>query len=241
MANKYEQLIDLIINEEQDKARELFHEIVIEKSRDIYESLIDETDISEINDEDSTEIEELANEIVADEQGISEEEGEEGEEAEVDMEMDAEEAPEEEHEEIEDRVEDLEDALDELKAEFDALMAGEAEEPEHADMEVPAEDMMEETDEVAEEAVEEATEETTEETTEEVVREYVEKAPAPKTSEEGANTKSPVAGKNDMGGKAVDVTAGGEEKGAKVAPKGELPHDGLTKPGADAGKAFKKA
>jgi hypothetical protein len=30
---KFEQLIDLIINEQEDRAKELFHEIVVEKSR----------------------------------------------------------------------------------------------------------------------------------------------------------------------------------------------------------------
>ena len=40
--NKYEQLIEYIINEQEDKARELFHQIVVEKSREIYESLMDE-------------------------------------------------------------------------------------------------------------------------------------------------------------------------------------------------------
>ena len=39
---KFEQLIDLIINENEDKARELFHEIVVEKSREIYENIMDE-------------------------------------------------------------------------------------------------------------------------------------------------------------------------------------------------------
>jgi hypothetical protein len=34
----------------------------------------------------------------------------------------------------EERIDDLEDALEELKAEFEALMAGEQDEPEHADM-----------------------------------------------------------------------------------------------------------
>jgi hypothetical protein len=41
--NKYEQLIEYIINDQEDKARELFHSIVVAKSRDIYESLMDET------------------------------------------------------------------------------------------------------------------------------------------------------------------------------------------------------
>ncbi|MEY3844991.1 MAG: hypothetical protein RL293_1413, partial [Bacteroidota bacterium] len=37
---KYEQLIDLIINENEEQARELFHDIVVEKSREIYESMM---------------------------------------------------------------------------------------------------------------------------------------------------------------------------------------------------------
>ena len=40
--NKYEQLIEHIINNDEAKARALFHDIVVEKSRDIYESLMDE-------------------------------------------------------------------------------------------------------------------------------------------------------------------------------------------------------
>ena len=35
--NKFESLLELLINEENDKAEALFHEIVVEKSRDIYE------------------------------------------------------------------------------------------------------------------------------------------------------------------------------------------------------------
>jgi len=32
---KYEELINLVINENEEQARELFHEIVVEKSREI--------------------------------------------------------------------------------------------------------------------------------------------------------------------------------------------------------------
>ena len=39
---KFEQLIELIINENEDKARALFHDIVVEKSREIYENIIAE-------------------------------------------------------------------------------------------------------------------------------------------------------------------------------------------------------
>lgn len=42
MSTKFEQLLDYIVNEEMDKANELFHEIVVEKSREIYENLIAE-------------------------------------------------------------------------------------------------------------------------------------------------------------------------------------------------------
>jgi hypothetical protein len=55
--SKFEQLLDLIVNEEMDKANELFHEIVVEKSRDIYENLIAEeaeenADVEESMDDD---------------------------------------------------------------------------------------------------------------------------------------------------------------------------------------------
>jgi hypothetical protein len=47
MSTKFEQLLDLLVNEEMDKANELFHEIVVEKSRDIYENLIAEEEEDE--------------------------------------------------------------------------------------------------------------------------------------------------------------------------------------------------
>ena len=59
---KYEQLIDLIINEQEDKARELFHDIVVEKSREIYESIMDE-EVMEADDKDEEDkVEESAEE-----------------------------------------------------------------------------------------------------------------------------------------------------------------------------------
>ena len=67
--NKYEQLIEFIINEQEDKARELFHTIVVEKSREVYESLIDEQDLAEIG---GNEVEQMVDEITMDEEGVSE-------------------------------------------------------------------------------------------------------------------------------------------------------------------------
>ena len=40
MSDKFNQLIELFIAEDQEAAKKLFHEIVVEKSRDIYESLL---------------------------------------------------------------------------------------------------------------------------------------------------------------------------------------------------------
>jgi hypothetical protein len=241
--NKYEQLIEHIINDETDKARELFHNIVVEKSRDIYESLIDETDLAEVG---GNPVEELVDEVTIDEQGISEEEGKESEDGALDQEEEFG-AEEQEEGELEDRVVDLEDALDELKAEFDALMAGEEHE-EHEHPGIHGDEGAEGEEGLAE--AEESEEEDAEEVDETIVREYVEKAPAPTTSEEGAvNKSSTVAGKNDMGGSAANIATGkanaspdGTSPKGAVKAKGQLPGAGSYEnvPGADAGKAFAK-
>jgi hypothetical protein len=215
MSKKYEQLIEYIINDEEDKAKELFHDIVVETSRDIYENLIDEEDYAE-----EETIEDMSDAIEADEEGISEEDDEMDMEMPMDMgdEEGAEEESEEaEEEELEDRVMDLEDALDELKAEFDQLMDGDKEEPEMESAESTEEPVAEEAVEDVDEAKDEEVEESEDDESAEVVKEYVDKVAQPSNNSEAH--KSPVAGKNDMGGKAVDPT--GEEKGGstpKVAP-----------------------
>jgi hypothetical protein len=138
--SKYEQLIEYIINEQEDKARELFHQIVVEKSRDIYESLIDEQDLEEVG---GNEVESMVDEITGDEEGMQEAEDDMGDDEEdmdagddmgddeEDMDMDADDDMGGDDDmgmgggdDMENRVMDLEDALDELKAEFDALMGG---------------------------------------------------------------------------------------------------------------------
>lgn len=119
---KFEKLIDLIINENEDQARALFHDIVVEKSREIYEGMMEE----EFGGQDQ--VGQLSDEIGAEEEGMTEEEdefadigGEEGEEVELDSdEIGGDEFGEEG---LEDRVVDLEDKLDELMAEFEELMA----------------------------------------------------------------------------------------------------------------------
>ena len=56
--NKFESLLELLINEENDKAEALFHEIVVEKSRDIYEGLADEEVTAEAKEENKEEVKE---------------------------------------------------------------------------------------------------------------------------------------------------------------------------------------
>ena len=41
MSEKFEKLLDLLVNEEKAKAEDLFHEIVVDKSREIYEELVE--------------------------------------------------------------------------------------------------------------------------------------------------------------------------------------------------------
>ena len=55
MSTKFEQLLDYLINEEMDKADELFHEIVVEKSREIYENMIAEEAMEEEEQDESVE------------------------------------------------------------------------------------------------------------------------------------------------------------------------------------------
>ena len=269
--NKYEQLIEHIINDETDKARELFHTIVVEKSRDIYESLIDEQDLAEVG---GNEVEDLVDEISIDEQGISEEDEEMGDEPALDSDEPM--GDEEDHhadvggeEELEDRVVDLEDALDELKAEFDALMAGDdndeampGADDEMAEMHggIHAGEMegMDQMYEEKEDELDEAKDEDEDDLDETIVREYVEKvADHGQKSESGkeagahgsanVNKSSTVAGKNDMGGSSANIAKGGAEVApdgtspkAAVKPKGQLINDPLNKPGARAGQAYAK-
>ena len=231
MTNKFEQLIELFIAEDEQGAKDLFHEIVVEKSRDIYESLTDEDQVEETAEVDEDAVEE-AEEIEESDFDEAELGGDAADDMIDDIEADEEGLSMEDDdgdEEIEDRVVDLEDALDELKAEFEALMgADDAADDDAMDME-PEMDM-----DMGDEEGEEEEGEEEEEADESFVREYTEKAPAPVTSEEGDGSTGPVAGKNDMGGKAVDPT--GEESGAPT-PKSTVQTDAHDTRGATMSKA----
>jgi hypothetical protein len=129
---KYEQLINLVINENEEQARELFHEIVVEKSREIFESIMaEEMDEDEDMMEDEGmggQVGDLLDEIDAEESGVMEEEDEELDftDDEEDIEIGGEEdfGDEEGGEEVEDAVIRIEDKLDQLMAEFEDIMGG---------------------------------------------------------------------------------------------------------------------
>jgi len=124
---KFETLIDLIINENEEQARALFHDIVVEKSREIYESMMDE----EMQEGMGGQVGDLLDEIDVEEQGMSEAEdddlefdSDEDEVIDIDAGDDDEYGEEGGEEGLEDRVVDLEDKLDQLMAEFEDIMAG---------------------------------------------------------------------------------------------------------------------
>ena len=245
---QFEAMLEALINDDQETAKDIFHTIVVAKSREIYEELL-ESDFSESED--------VGNPYATKEEGYEEESDEEeseedeeeiekdidqaeddaddieadAEEAEDDSEEDDDESAEHEEGEIEDRVMDLEDALEDLKAEFEQLMAGEESEPEHADMfggeEEPA-DMDSEHDGLA------------------GLMEYVipvrdghgaeKKGVSSKTVGSGSyenagenNTKSVVAGKNDMGGTSANIANAGVEVHGDAGVKAGGTTGGLAK------------
>jgi hypothetical protein len=261
-------MLESLVNDDQAKAEELFHEYVVAKSREIYENLIDaELDEETVEEEmDGEEGEDEKNKKVAEEMDEEFEEGFEDVAFEGDDEMGStpdmgddlegelsgEEGAEGEKAPAE-LFQDLDAIVDELQAKFDAMggdMGGEGEEGKEGGNPFAKEegfgDPME-----------------TELST---VREYVEKVAggygAEKKGEaEGkfsgaggsagaTNTKSSVAGKNDMGGTASNI-AQSKEEAVTLANQGHLKGSSLFKgnpkednagninvPGGKAGGAF---
>jgi len=79
MSTKFEQLLDYLVNEDMEKADELFHEIVVEKSRSIYENLIAEED-EEMEEAADEEMDEASEDEEMDESAESDEEMDESQE-----------------------------------------------------------------------------------------------------------------------------------------------------------------
>jgi hypothetical protein len=68
MSTKFEQLLDYLVNEDHEKANELFHEIVVEKSREIYENLIAEEEAEDEMDESAESDDEEMDESMEDDE-----------------------------------------------------------------------------------------------------------------------------------------------------------------------------
>ena len=220
--NKFEQLIEYVINDDEAKARELFHDIVVEKSRAIYEEMmaadeeLEEAADEEIEEGTEEELEEnmmggddadsLIDDIETEESGISMDEDEE------EVEMDADFGDEEADAGLEDRVVDLEDKLDELMAEFESLMgdeAGEGDEEMDMDMDMEVGDGMSD-EEVVDDELE------TEGMFEAVTLKTV---PKPTHGDNGQNAKSPVAANSGArGAMAHPVKANGDGGNGRPAP-----------------------
>ena len=135
---KFETLIDLIINENEEQARALFHDIVVEKSREIYEDIMND----EMEEGIGGQVGQMMDEISAEEEGMTEEEeaeidfDDEGDDDIVDIEADDDMG----EEGVEDRLVSIEDKLDQLMAEFEEIMGHEHDEEEAADDEEAAAD-----------------------------------------------------------------------------------------------------
>ena len=254
--NLLSQMLEHLVNEDQAKAEELFHDYVVAASREIYEGLIEselkdeEVDEAAEEDEDEDKVDEAAEEDEdKDDEDLDENFEDIAVEADDEMDMgadptddltgelDAEEEGEAEEGE-EQLFQDLEAIVDELQAKFDELKGVEGDE--HGD-----EFGSEEGEEGEEGGNPFAKEEGINDL--ETVREYVEKVGNPKHGDNGANAKSIVAGKNDMGGTTANIAKGGEAKGEGTAgglakPTTQLQDGGnVNVPGGNAGKtAFKK-
>ena len=291
--NKFEQLIEFVINDDEKNAKALFHDIVVEKSRDIYEEIMSEEEITEkkqgykdredehlgakdgaekgkkqsmkdrrddemgkfgkrdaehdnkqkidddVNESEEvdesideadiggSQVDDLIDEVEAEEQGATFEDEEEIEMIDVDVDDN-------DDEELEDRVVDIEDKLDELMGEFEELMAqvddntddieGEQDEIDDIDSDTDMEqdeidDMEDKMDEPVDVDVEV-----------EGLEEGVELTAAPKPVTTSPASKSPVAansGQKGMDAKPVDIKDGGE-KGRATPKFGDM--DGTTKP-----------
>jgi hypothetical protein len=295
--NKLEQMLEKLVNNDRAGADELFHEFVIEKSRGIYEKMLesDLEDLDEVKDEevdessDDEETNEASDEEVdesSDDEETNEATDEEVDESDEDLDETTDEEVDEnfgeftpeadpmggdagdammsdieadgdegdmddkmdgDEEEIEDRVVDLEDALDDLKSEFEKMMAGDndGEEGDEDDAEEMP-DMDPEGDEDKDEAYDVGSELSVEDeapafegtkTAGEQMREYVEKV-TPNMGDTGTDgTKSPVAGKNDMGGTTANIAKGGtgSEKGSAMSAK----EDNMGNVNVPGGKASK--
>ena len=251
---KLEKVLEFIINEENDKASDLLHDVFVEKARGIYEEIatedeeleeatnedVEEVDEAKNDDDDDKEQvdeadiqDEFADEIEADAEQIDQEEVAEEDPMGDEMPMDDEGMEDDGDDSVDEAFMNVEDALDELKAEFAKLMGDE----EPMDDEMPADDMSDMVDAEEEDPLMMGGDDR-EPVEEELDYEEIGEGASPKAVSDPANAdtadnkKSPVASKNDMGGTAVNITNDGSagDSGAE-SPKMEDAGNVNTLPG----------
>jgi hypothetical protein len=246
--NILEQMLGHLVNDDKQKAEELFHEYVVAKSREIYESLIE----AEMDDEEE-EVDEASEEEKEEGEDDLEENFEdiayEGDDEMPDMggdptdDLEGEMGPEEDNDmedkDPEELFQDLDAIVDELQAKFDAM---------NGDDDMGSDDMGGDEEEMKD-GFDLAT-----------VREYVEKVPAGHGAEkkgQGEKADGSATGlkfqKNDMGGTSANILGGknGQDGGEVGKAGGQLKGSGLLKgnpqlqdggnvntPGAKNGNAF---
>jgi hypothetical protein len=255
--NILEQMLGHLVNDDKQKAEELFHEYVVAKSREIYENLIE----AEMTADDEEESEDPTDPKVKEESEVDEENDLDEEFEEVAYEGDdemsdmggdptddlaGEMGPEEEEggdefadKDPEELFQDLDSIVDELQAKFDAMNGGD----DMGDMgDMGGDDEMKDDFDLA------------------TVREYVEKVPAGHGAEkkgQGEKADGSATGlkfsKNDMGGTSANILSGknGQDGGEVGKAGGQLKGSGLLKgnpqlqdggnvntPGAKNGNAF---
>jgi len=212
---RFEQMLEHLINGEQSKAEEVFHDLVVAKSREIYENLLDDDfQVDETSEDDVEEdVEEnfdleavggdpadaMIDAVTGDDEMDGGMDG--GMDGEMSMDDEEGDAP-----ATKDDVMDIKDALDELRAEFEAKMGGNSDDMDSMDDEEGAEDGEEE------EGDDEESDDEENPFAKESMREYVEKVAPAKMGDNGVSNKSTVAGKNPLGNSANagNIAKGGE-------------------------------
>jgi hypothetical protein len=209
--SKIAQMLESLVNDDQATAEELFHEYVVEKSREIYEGLIEnELDLEEADDQ--------TDDFMKDVESDSEEHDEPdadnmGGESDHDADNEDEEGDEDEPATKGD-INGLADAVRQLEAELSQMM-GNDEKGGMDNMDQPEELEIEDLDSMGQSFGDLET-----------VREYVEKVSAGHgaekkgSGESNVNAKSVVAGKNDMGGTTANIAKGGQ--GSEAGTTGGL-------------------
>ena len=240
--NKLEQVLELLLAEDNERAEELLHEYVVETARAEYERILDEDEVVETEEteeeavEESEESEEEAVEEAIDDSDPEADFVSDVEDTDAGIDDDEiggfgseEEAGEEE--DLEDKVDSLEDELEDLRAEFEKLLSGEEEG--EGEEELPVDmDMEMDMEQPEEESIEYDLDEEVEED-EEVVEEatkFSDTPAAPKggeaDSKESPLTKKPKATVVSGAGTPVKAKDGGEGKKGESA-KDHTPTDNI--------------